>query len=375
MFLFSAPVSAQTPRLTVQFEQNPLFSRTNFVPGEKETRFIRIANNTDTEKEIIIQVINFSACRERDCLAKALNAKVVSGADIYFDRTLADFFGAGEVSLGKLEANTTKEYEISIIFAHKESNNTYQKNNTSFDLLVGFKGEEAKIASNDPIATEGAAGIGWKVQSPGLAISNESVNNNTELDNSITITWTTSYLSYGHVIYGLDKGSSYLLDLSKPNFGYPESVPSDPFSAGHTDTEKTLDHSFVLSHLGPGTYRYRVVSHASPPTVGYEHTFTVTEKEKEPVTEITATTPVLLSDTVDENPVGTSVASGTPDFGVALEKNKLSGGTNPFGKLRVKNFAAVFFWVKNLDAVWWFYVSLSALFLWFFYKKNAKKIK
>lgn len=84
---------------------------------------------------------------------------------------------------------------------------------------------------------------------------------------SATIYWETNIGATSQVIYG-PSGSSYTIDLDQPYLGYP--------SGTNEVLSKTVSHSVVLSGLTPGqTYKYRVVSRASPPSVSYEHEFTV----------------------------------------------------------------------------------------------------
>ena len=84
-----------------------------------------------------------------------------------------------------------------------------------------------------------------------------------------TITWNTNIPATSQVVYGLDSGVSYPFDINTlPYFGYPSGIGED--------LTKTVNHSMLLTGLTPGeTYVYRVVSRASPPTISYEHEFTV----------------------------------------------------------------------------------------------------
>jgi len=51
-------------------------------------------------------------------------------------------------------------------------------------------------------------------------------------------------------------------------FGYPFATPT-------IDTSKIENHTVLLSGLTPGVYAYRVISRASPPTVGFERYFEI----------------------------------------------------------------------------------------------------
>jgi len=379
-FAFAVPAS----HITVQFEQTPLFSKTNFAPGETETRFFRVTNNTTSEKEAVIETVNYSACPIlpfSPCFAKKLDVKIFSGSNIYFGeetKTLSDLFGAGEVSLGKLSAGATKEYKMSVQFSAGEDDNDYQTRSTGFDLLVGFRGEEGQGGGGGSGGNGG--GGGGVVLPPGLQIQNEATI--VDSDNSILVSWATNYNSYGHLIYGIDTGAPYVLDLSSSNFGYPFSAPSDPSVFGHTDTAQSLNHSIVLSGLAPGTYRYRVVSHASPPTVGYERTFTVPGVPK----KVAVTENEIALGEVQNNQSGQiGLVAGASDEITEQESDGTDGtreqwnnGTtkerrNKNSKSSTTNVAAAATSFPSVSFLVLFCLGILALFLGYFLAKKMKK--
>jgi hypothetical protein len=112
-------------------------------------------------------------------------------------------------------------------------------------------------------STSGGGGGGSSL--PRLKISDQLVTV-ARSSGKVLVTWLTSRPAYGHVIYGIDTGTPYTLDLTKANFGYPSSNPSDPSVQGHAESYgKVRLHAITLSGLTPGKkYRYRIVSHASP---------------------------------------------------------------------------------------------------------------
>jgi len=270
--LFLLAVAPSYAFAGVVFEQTPLFKNTNFAPGGTVLRHITVNNSTGGEKTVIIEAIN-SVC-ETPCLADMLHT-VISGDDIiYFDGTLSAFLAKGELSLGALPSGASRIYAVNVSFSDG-AENAYQTKTVGFDLLVGFMGEESH--SDNPTIPGGSSG--GSVFIPGLQVNNESATVFVD-PNYVKIVWDTSYASYGHIVYGVDNGMPYSFDLTKPNFGYSFSFPNDPSDPNHVDLyEKTQHHEMVLSSVSgliPGqTYRYRTVSHASPPTVSYERTFTV----------------------------------------------------------------------------------------------------
>jgi hypothetical protein len=271
--VFAFAVSAPPPRLEVMFESTPLFENANFIPYDEVSRFVKVTNHTGSDQKIIVEAINYSSCPLfGSCFAKKLHLKITSGAETHFNKPLSEFYGAGSISLGDIAAGEMKQYDFRVVFEGGVDDNDYQKSTTKFDLLVGFAGEDGGSTSGEGGS---AGGGGGSVVLPGLQINNEAVVGVSE--STASISWNTNYESWGHVIYGIDTSTPYTLNLALPNFGYPSSAPNDPSVPGHPEVSpKTGNHTVNLSGLTPGaTYRYRAVSHASPPTVGYEHTFTV----------------------------------------------------------------------------------------------------
>jgi hypothetical protein len=262
------------PRLEVRFESTPLFQNANFIPYDEVSRFVKVTNHTDLNQGVIVEAINYSSCPLfAVCFAKKLHLKITSGAEVYFDKPLSEFYGAGAISLGSMNAGATKQFDFRVVFEGSTDDNDFQKSTTNFDLLIGFAGHEGG-GSSSQAGGNGTSGGGGAVL-PGLQINNEAaVSVSTD---TASVSWNTNYDSFSHVIYGIDTGAPYTLNLALQNFGYPSSAPTDPSAPGHIDPlPKTRNHVVNLSGLTPGaTYRYRAVSHASPPTVGYEHTFTV----------------------------------------------------------------------------------------------------
>jgi len=133
-------------------------------------------------------------------------------------------------------------------------------------------GEYSFVFSLTGIADNGEEYIALPVygggggSSPGLSILDESIRTTEVGENSVTITWTTSYFSTSQVVYGTDFG---VFSLTQPNYGYPNAAP-DP-----EDSTKVVAHSVTITGLIPNTtYYYRTVSHASPATISLERRFT-----------------------------------------------------------------------------------------------------
>jgi hypothetical protein len=359
---------------SVVFEQTPLFSNTNFAPGEMVSRHFTVTNETVTTKTVAIEAIN-KVCNT-PCLADKLHMKISADGTEYFDDTLEKFFSDGERSLGTLSANVSRTYLMSVLF-EPETGNDYQAKTASFDMLVGFRGEEGQ-SDND---TGNGSGGGGGAVLQGLQIQNEATI--IESDNSITVSWTTNYSSYGHVIYGLASDGPYTLNLSEAHFGYISSTPSDPHLIGHVDTVQSSNHSFTLSGLEPGTYRYRVVSHASPPTVSYERTFIVPGiPKKDTATENETYSEIALLQTQNQGERGGLVA-GASDTITEQENNgtetdgRENNGTreqeNKNSEIDNRNLATVWASLSEVSLRRMFGIGLLAVILGFIVAKKMKK--
>jgi hypothetical protein len=387
IFLFFAIpvfVSATAPaRLLVQFESTPLFENANFIPYDEVSRFVKVTNHTEAAQEVIAEAINYSSCplfSFDTCLAKKLHLKITSGEEVYFDGKLSDFYDVRGVSLGSLGAGAMKQYDFRIVFDGGLDDNDFQNSTTNFDLLVGFAGERGEGVSSAGGGGSSGGGGGGGAVLPGLQINNEAVI--AVSTDTAAVSWNTNYFSWGDVIYGIDTGTPYVLNLLQPNFGYPSSSPSDPQAPGHHHASlKSLNHIVNLSGLTPGaTYRYRAVSHASPPTIGYEHTFTV---------PLIANANATGGNTFDGENDGVGGASEFPENGIVLgastsdtlasssQKREVSGNDSESSQngneneqnqndgAAVKNFAAAFGTLGGVSFFWWILVIILLFTIWF----------
>jgi hypothetical protein len=261
--LMSGQALAQTS-LVVDFENTPLFSEANFTPGDSASRWIKVTNNSGEKQDIIIEAININDSND---FAQSMNIQILHGVNILFDNSLKEFLTAGEISLGELENSNTSQYDLLITFS-PESGNDYQELNLGFDILIGFDGTD-----NQETDAGGGGGGGGGSVLPGLSILSESVRVVDVQETSVTINWNTSYLSTSQVVYGREN-ELHSLDLNAVNFGYANAYP-DP-----EDFNKVTGHSVTILGLDPGeTYYFRCISHASPPTISKEYTFSTQVEE------------------------------------------------------------------------------------------------
>lgn len=275
VFLAWASISHAAPGdLIVEFESTPLFSEGNFMPGGEVTKWVKVSNNTSEPHAIIVEAINKI---NPDGLGDRLNLQIKENLTVLYDDTLSNFLNAGEVVLTNLSGNASTTYNFLVGFDTAADNN-YQEKNLGFDLLIGFQGQggeqtddgQFSVSSGSSSSGLGATrGSGGPYQ--GLLISNEA--SPLVSGNEVTITWDTSYYSTSQLIFGPESGGPYNLNIALPNFGYASSSPDL--------LNKVLNHSVTIYALPPGNYLYRVVSHASPPTISFEHSFSISSNSGE----------------------------------------------------------------------------------------------
>jgi hypothetical protein len=272
-----APSALAVAPMTAVFEHNPLFGEVNFLPGDSKDGDVTVTNNTDTSQSVYAESVNGF---DPDGLGTQLRLRVLEGAIVRYDDVFSDFLSVGPVSLSALppSASTVYTFEVSFI---NSTDNDYQGKSLGFDLCIGFSGGTLQCGGtvtseeNPFVETPGGSGGGGGGGGGGshiLIIFNEHVSNITVVQGDpgsgvATIEWDTNLLATSQVIYGPASGGPYTLSLGDlPNFGYPFGTAEDPI--------KVIHHTMFLTGLSPGvTYVYRVVSHASPPTVSVEHQF------------------------------------------------------------------------------------------------------
>lgn len=268
---FGGVVFAADPPLSVTFSPNPLFEALNFVPGDSVKASVTISNSDTTTRSAYIEAVNVL---NSDNLASQMKLEMFDGLTQIYDDNFGTFLSAGPVALSSIDVSGSKIYNLKITFL-ENSTDAYQGKTLKFDICVGFSGGEERCTNEIVVSPENNTGSGSSSSGGGgssggshLLIFNER--NSVPAPNTTTATvhWETNKPSTSQVIYGPAE-NEYALDLSAlPFFGYPSGTSENLI--------KVLNHTEILSGLVPGqTYKYRVVSRASPPTISYEHEFTV----------------------------------------------------------------------------------------------------
>lgn len=279
---FASVAFAGAVPLTVQFDNEPLplFNVSNFMPGDNKEANITVGNNSDISQSAYIEAVNIS---NGDNLASQMKLEMFDGPISIYNNNFETFLNAGPVPLSSVlpGSSNSKTYNLKITFL-ENANNDYQGKTLGFDICVGFSGgnlyctNEVATSSEEGIIKDSGShgGEGGSSGSQHLIIFNEQASN-ISADGVIpesglaTITWNTNIPATSQVVYGLASGAPYPFNINNlPSFGYP--------SVNTENLTKTVNHSMLLTGLTPGqTYVYRVVSRASPPTISYEHQFTV----------------------------------------------------------------------------------------------------
>lgn len=261
--------------VSVQFEKTPLFSEANFLPQDSVTRSVKMTNNTETPLGVSVRATNVVNSGFGDLV----NLKIKQGSIIFFDGTFTEFFDKSSVALPQIPAGQNTEVLFIATFLPTDQNE-YQNETFSFNLQLLFEGGEVINDTTTSFGGGGSSGGGGGgsngpiIGAKKLIISNEIINsvNPPEL-NSVVVTWDTNIPATSQVIYGLESSGPYNLNLLAPNYGYP--------LASVEDTNKITNHSVLISGLIPlQVYSMRVVSKASPPTIGYEYLFSVDKTGK-----------------------------------------------------------------------------------------------
>ncbi len=327
----------------------PIFSETNFLPGNNISRLIRITNNSGEVQKIAAETINES---DPDNLAPQMNITIKEGATTLYNDTLASLFAAGEKYLSDVAGSGGQtQYDFSVTF-NSGAGDPYQGKSLGFDLLVGFQG------------TEGGGGGGLP---PGLMIFNEAEISITTT--TVTITWQTNYFSTTQVLYAT-VAEAHNLDLSDnigtpPKYGYAHTTPE------YDTTPKVASHSITITGLISGTtYYYRCVSHGS---------FALSE-------ERSFTTKGVAGATEGETPSGAGTPSGefppTSPGGQAIPpsgegEGLIAGEEAEEGPEGLEKFLAAIGKFLNAGNFCWLFflliIILTVLFLLSIKEKREKK--
>jgi len=352
------PVVAEST-FDATFNPTPLFNASNFMPGDSKEGEITISNTGTESKDAYIEAVNVSP---DDDLSSQMVIKIYENGSQIYSASFQDFLNAGPIELEEIAGGSSKTFLLEVTFL-ENTGNDYQDKSLGFDICVGFSGGSQYCTDTKTISderdTEGgySGGDGSTSGSQHLIISNEQTEEITSsgLPGSGTalIVWKTNIPATSQVVYG-EYGVSYSFDLdNEPKFGYPYTSVED--------LSKKTSHSIVLTSLNPGqTYVYRVVSRASPPSVSYEHAFTVPSHGS-----------------INTSGGGGSISFSSighnydnSDFG---NDSTTTATTTKETPSNLSNMAGAFLsGIGNLHPLWWIFLILAILIIIFLLRRKNK---
>ena len=260
-FSFFPCVSLQAQgSLEITFEPDPLFSISNFLPGDTATSSIKVENKSDTLLSIYVWPENVSDPAD---LANVLNLKIEEAGNTLFNNTLSNFFATSSLYLSDLAPNQESQYELSINF-DITAGNEYQEKGLQFDFFIGsLPPEEEEVTPEEGVTVAvQAGGVG-----PSLEIFNIQVKELTE--NTATISWQTNSRATSQVIYSLEGESHDFEPGNPPLYGYLYLFPEVP------EPTRVIFHTIELSNLAScSTYYFRAISRNLTIAISPEHNFT-----------------------------------------------------------------------------------------------------
>lgn len=117
----------------------PIFTVNNLMPGNLESRIVKIENHASSPRPIGIRGVKTS---DSDSLSEVLNITIIeNGAILYGPKKLSEFFSESQeidgLYLAMLSANSSTEYQFKIDF-DSGAGNDYQEKSIIFDLQIGL---------------------------------------------------------------------------------------------------------------------------------------------------------------------------------------------------------------------------------------------
>jgi hypothetical protein len=130
LVIFSGNLKANAQVPNVIFQNSPLFSEVNFLPGQEVGRFVQVRNTADTARTAAANI-----------LGGQLELTIKQGATVIYAKTLTDFSNDSAadngIILSTINPGETVQYDFNIIFK-PTAGNAYMFKSLTFDILVGF---------------------------------------------------------------------------------------------------------------------------------------------------------------------------------------------------------------------------------------------
>ena len=213
------------------FENKPLFSETNFLPGGSVARWVAVSNGTDTAHEIGVKFYDvsddnigllekFSSKFSFD--VKKNGVSVLSGGAM----SLKTLFGGNPLTLETLASGASVTYHFEIAF-DASAGNDYQGKSLGFSLCVLVDGECGGKGSDEPnpapqtlLTRASGGGIGGDRAVVPLKYFDYEVKGYCLNDGTVMamFTWKTDAPATGRALHA--PANSAKFDAALPDFGY-----------------------------------------------------------------------------------------------------------------------------------------------------------
>jgi len=130
---------ASTPNLQITWQNNPLFSVTNMLPGDSISKTVTVKNISSGIQPLGIRAIPTYVNPAN--FPQQLKLTIKEGGNEIRNYTLADFFaqsaGSGFIDFTDLNPGQTAIYTFAVTF-DTDADNTYKMASVVFDLILGL---------------------------------------------------------------------------------------------------------------------------------------------------------------------------------------------------------------------------------------------
>ena len=234
-FLLLAPGALAWAALEVEFEEAPLFSEANIMPGDSVSRTVKVTNVGEAEESVEVLVNNTFS----DGLADYLQITVTSSLGEHLAGNLSAFFASTPLGLGTLLPNEYRIYTFTVELPVLTGNAAMLKQ-AGFDLIIGFVGGE-RVSDNEPEGPGGGGGGGSSGSVSQLTIFNEQVASVSVNAQNAVITWNSNLPATSYLVCGVVGPEPFVLTNTPPLFGYQFALPEvDHAVLGHSLTVTDL---------------------------------------------------------------------------------------------------------------------------------------
>jgi len=122
--------------IEVDFETDPLFGQSNFLPGDTVSKTVKVTNPNADSQDVYTELLNVVD----GGLGDVLDVSVTEGGNTKYGTTTMNIFDAdGKVSLSTIPGNSSVTYIYHVTF-QPQSGNSYQLATYGFDICIGFAG-------------------------------------------------------------------------------------------------------------------------------------------------------------------------------------------------------------------------------------------